>query len=158
VHFWTFPVVASAQALFVQRRSKYTSDWAHQATTNCAKLSYPYRIGGLQDCPTGAFTLMAIIPVDLRIKLLIKNSALRLYRLPRASELLKRLVEGWPSHLPADLSLPCSPPRNCPTCPRLTTMAQLVPTHGPRLRTHAAPLEPQQLGRPTHPRHQSPTW
>ncbi|KAH9968524.1 hypothetical protein BGW80DRAFT_657070 [Lactifluus volemus] len=63
----------------------------------------------------------------------------KLYRLPRKSQLLKRLGEGWSSHLPADLSLPSSPLRNCPTCSRLTAMAQLIPTHGPRLRTRAAP-------------------
>ena len=83
--------------------------------------------------------LIAILPFDLRIQMLMKNSALRLYRLPRESQLLKRLGGPWSSPREGDLPLPCTPARNRRVHTRLTALAQLVPPDGPRLRPHALP-------------------
>ncbi|KAI0248151.1 hypothetical protein BJV78DRAFT_1334564 [Lactifluus subvellereus] len=82
---------------------------------------------------------MAILPMDLHLNLLMKNSALRLYRLPRESQLLKRLGGEWSGPREGDLPLPCTPARNRCTHTRLTALAQLAPADGPRLRPHALP-------------------
>jgi hypothetical protein len=80
---------------------------------------------------------MAIYPIDICVELLIKNSTLRLYGLPCSSQLLKRLGRDWSSATEVDLPLPCLPARNCPAHSHLTELANLVPTHSPRLLPHA---------------------
>jgi hypothetical protein len=54
--------------------------------------------------------LLAILPFGLRIQMLMKYSALRLYRLPRESQLLKRLGDPWSSPREGDLPSPAPPP------------------------------------------------
>ena len=52
--------------------------------------------------------LMAIPPIRLQLEVLMKSYALRLYRLPRESQLLKRLGGEWSCQREGGLSLPCS--------------------------------------------------
>jgi hypothetical protein len=87
--------------------------------------------------------LMAIYPIDIHIKLLMKNSALRLYRLPRNSQPLKCLGANWSSYSKNDLPLLCTAPYYRVTHSQLITLACLVLSLGPRLRPHT--LAPWQL-------------
>ena len=50
--------------------------------------------------------LLNILPMDLRLNMIVQNSALRLYRVPKDSQLLKRLGGAWHSPTTDDLPLP----------------------------------------------------
>ncbi len=58
--------------------------------------------------------LLSILPVDLRFDMLTKTYALRLYRLPPASQPLKWLQGPWPELTANDLPL-STPQRNWKT-------------------------------------------
>ena len=55
--------------------------------------------------------LMGIMPIDLRISILIKNAALRLYRLPPNSQLIARAPGPWGQPRAGLIPLPVLPPR-----------------------------------------------
>jgi hypothetical protein len=75
--------------------------------------------------------LLTILPIKLRLDMLIQNTALRLYRAPKGSQLLRRLGVAWQSPTPGDLPLPS------PNRPRAKTtlraLAARVPVNGPRV-------------------------
>lgn len=79
---------------------------------------------------------LRIFPMHIRLTMLTKTSALRLYRLPKQSQLLCRLPEPW--HIPTPDDLPSSVParqRKAGTKPRpspLEALASRVPANGPR--------------------------
>jgi hypothetical protein len=50
--------------------------------------------------------LLSILPMDLQLNMLTKTSALRLYRLPHASQPLKCLKGTWSEPSPNDIPLP----------------------------------------------------
>jgi hypothetical protein len=54
--------------------------------------------------------LMGIMPIDLRIRMLIKNALLRLYRLPPSSQLLTRAPGPWGPPRASLIPLPIPPP------------------------------------------------
>jgi hypothetical protein len=95
--------------------------------------------GAFRTAPRGAllhFTRM--IPMKYYIEKLTYTSALRLYRLPRASQLLRRLGPDW--YVPSQGDLPLPVPRSRvlpgkrnqrPTA--LEALAQKVPSEGPRV-------------------------
>jgi hypothetical protein len=74
--------------------------------------------------------LLNILPMDLRLDKLTQSSALRLYRLPRSSQLLRRLGEGWYQPDPTDPPLPM--PNNGRNNTALRTLAARVSSEGPR--------------------------
>ena len=55
--------------------------------------------------------LMGIMPIDLRIRILIKNAAPRLYRLPRNSQLIARAPGPWGQPRASLIPPPVLPPR-----------------------------------------------
>jgi hypothetical protein len=55
--------------------------------------------------------LLNILPMDLRLNMIVQNSALRLYRVPKASQLLKRLGGAWHTPTHNDIPIPV-PTRN----------------------------------------------
>jgi hypothetical protein len=75
--------------------------------------------------------LFTILPMDLRLDMLIQNTALRLYRAPRGSQLLLRLGGLWHTPGPNDFSLP-APNRGRATT-TLHALAARVPVNGPRV-------------------------
>ena len=75
--------------------------------------------------------LLTILPMDLRLNLLTQNTALRLYRAPSGSQLLRRLGGDWHAPSPTDLPLP-APIRNRATT-TLRALAARVPVSGPRI-------------------------
>jgi len=76
--------------------------------------------------------------------MLTQNSALRLYRLPKTSQLLRRLGEGWHQPTPKDPPLPMLNNAGCVTT--LRTLVARVPADGPRISQY-----------PTLP-HDAPQW
>ena len=95
---------------------------------------------------------LRIFPMHIRINMLTKTSALRLYRLPNQSQLLCRLGSDW--HKPSQDDLP-SPVRAIPPKPGprarispLEALARRVPAAGPRCNELAvAPWEAPNWGR-----------
>ena len=75
--------------------------------------------------------LLTILPMDLRLNLLTQNTALRLYRAPSGSQLLRRLGGDWHTPSPRDFPLP-APIRNGATT-TLRALAARVPPKGPRI-------------------------
>ena len=75
--------------------------------------------------------LLTILPMDVRLTLLLKNTALRLYKVPRESQLLARLGDAWHTPSPNDLPLPT--PNRASASTTLRTLAARVPPNGPRL-------------------------
>ena len=69
--------------------------------------------------------------MDLRLNLLTQNTALRLYRAPSGSQLLRRLGGAWHTPSPNDPALP-APIRNGATT-TLRALAARVPPGGPRI-------------------------
>jgi hypothetical protein len=53
---------------------------------------------------------MAILPIDLRLRLLVKNMALRLYKIPLNSQLMARVPGLWGNPKPGLPPLPVTPP------------------------------------------------
>ena len=85
-----------------------------------------------------------ILPMDLHIQKIVDNSALCLYRLPRASQLLKRLGEPWSSPSLEDHPLPTLV--QCKVKTPLRMLAEQVKASGPRINIY--PATPQD----------APTW
>ena len=75
--------------------------------------------------------LLNILPMDLRLNTILKSTALRLYKVPKGSQLLKRLGSTWHSASPDDLPLPASNRRSIKTT--LRSLAARVPASGPRI-------------------------
>jgi hypothetical protein len=75
--------------------------------------------------------LLNVLPMDLRLTMLVQNTALRLYRAPKGSQLLKRLGGAWHTPIPEDIPLPV-PTRNSVKT-TLRDLAARVPTNGPRI-------------------------
>jgi hypothetical protein len=74
--------------------------------------------------------LLNIFPMDLRLTMLTQNTALCLYKLPRDSQLLIRLGEGWNVPSPGDPPLPT--PNNKRAKTSLRALADRVQVNGPR--------------------------
>ena len=87
--------------------------------------------------------LLNILPMDLRLTMIVQNSALRLYRAPQESQLLKRLGGAWHTPNPDDIPLPIPTRNNVKTT--LRDLAARVPVSGPRI--EAFPEIP--IGAPT---------
>ncbi|KAH9954195.1 hypothetical protein BC827DRAFT_1244281 [Russula dissimulans] len=69
--------------------------------------------------------------MDLRLDKTITNAALRLYRLPSANQLFRRLGDGWHNPKQEDLTLPTPERAEAKTTLRL--LAAKVPAEGPRI-------------------------
>ena len=69
--------------------------------------------------------------MDLRLDLLIQNTARRLYKAPGSSQLLRRLGPTWHTPSPSDFPLPTVARRRMVTT--LRTLAARVPAGGPRI-------------------------
>ena len=87
--------------------------------------------------------LLNILPMDLRLKMIVQNSALRLYRVPKESQLLRRLGDTW--HTPTADDAPLPAPIGCEVKTTLRELAARVPANG--LRIEAFPEIPP--GAPT---------
>jgi Reverse transcriptase (RNA-dependent DNA polymerase)/Endonuclease-reverse transcriptase len=75
--------------------------------------------------------LLNIFPMDLRLSLHTQNTALRLYKLPRDSQLLIRLGDGWHTPSPNEPTLPTPNNRRAKTS--LHALAARVQANGPRI-------------------------
>jgi hypothetical protein len=75
--------------------------------------------------------LLNILPMELRLNMIVQDAALRLYRAPKESQLLKRLGGAWHTPTPDDLPLPV-PIRNAVRT-TLRNLAARVPAQGPRI-------------------------
>jgi hypothetical protein len=83
--------------------------------------------------------LLSILPIDLQLNMLTKTYTLRLYRLPRASQPLKRLQEPWSEKTAKDLPLPAPQWKSAKTA--LKWLASCVLAKGLHIETF--PLAPQ---------------
>lgn len=75
--------------------------------------------------------LLNIFPMDLRLKMLTQNTALRLYRLPKDSQLLIRLGDSWHTPSPEDMPLPTPNRKGAKTS--LRSLAAGISPNGPRI-------------------------
>jgi hypothetical protein len=75
--------------------------------------------------------LLSILPMDLRLTMLTQNSALRLYKVSKESQLLRRLGGDWHTPQPHDFPLPT--PNNDGAHTALRSLAARVPAKGPHL-------------------------
>jgi Reverse transcriptase (RNA-dependent DNA polymerase) len=75
--------------------------------------------------------LLNILPMDLRLNMIVQNSALRLYRASKESQLLKRLGGAW--HIPSSDDLPLLAPIRSNVKTTLRDMAARIPANGPRI-------------------------
>ena len=66
--------------------------------------------------------------MDLRLKMIVQNSALRLYRVPKESQLLRRLGDTW--HTPTANDAPLPAPIGCEVKTTLRELAARVPANG----------------------------
>jgi hypothetical protein len=95
--------------------------------------------GAFRTAPRGALLhITCMIPMKYYIEKLTYTSALRLYRLPQASQLLHRLGPDWyvPSQGDLPLPVPCSgvlPGKRNQRPTALEALAQKVPSEGPRV-------------------------
>lgn len=87
--------------------------------------------------------LLNILPMDLRLTMIVQNSALRLYRAPNESQLLKRLGGAWHTPTAGDIPLPVPIENEIKTT--LRKLADRVPVSGPRVE----PFPEIPLGAPT---------
>ena len=95
--------------------------------------------GAFRTAPCEALChITRMLPMKQYAEKLTYTSALRLYRLPRASQLLRRLGPNW--HAPGHGDLPMPVPQNLPKrgrgkqCPTvLEALALRVPSHGPKV-------------------------
>lgn len=87
--------------------------------------------------------LLNILPMGLRLNMIVQNSALRLYRAPKESQLLRRLGGAWHTAAHDDPPLPVPLRQSVKTT--LRNLAARVPPSGPRIQ--AFPEIP--LGAPT---------
>ena len=87
--------------------------------------------------------ILAILPIKTRSHMLLLNAALRFCRLPRESQVLKRLEtawEGWTSPTEQDLPLPVPVTWRTNFTTTLTGLArQFIPESTVRVRPHATP-------------------
>ena len=89
-------------------------------------------LGSFRTAPREALHhLLTVFPMDLRLNMIIKNTALHLYRAPKDSQLLRRLGSTWHVPTPEDLPLP-APARNKAKT-TLRSLAARVPSTGPRI-------------------------
>ena len=87
--------------------------------------------------------LLTILPMDLRLKLLTQSTALRLYKVPKESQLLLRLGGDWHTSRPSDLPLPT--PNRTRAVTTLRALAASVSPNGPRI----DPFPDMPLGAPS---------
>ncbi len=99
--------------------------------------------GAFHTAPREALLEMTrMLPMRHHLEKLTCTSALRLYRLPRASQLLRRLGPAWYVPAPGDLGLPVLSLRAAGRAKpsSLLALAHFVPANGPRV--HASILAP----------------
>ena len=75
--------------------------------------------------------LLTILPMDLRLTMLIQNTALCLYKAPAGSQTLIRLGTSWHTPSPNDLPLPAPIRERASTT--LRALAARIPAEGPRI-------------------------
>ena len=75
--------------------------------------------------------LLTILPMDLRLDTLTQNTALRLYRAPKGSQLLQRLGENW--HPPSPNEPPLPTPTRKKAVTTLCALAKRAHPDGPRV-------------------------
>jgi hypothetical protein len=103
--------------------------------------------GAFRTAPREALLqITRMIPMRFFLEKLSHTSALRLYRLPRSSQLLRRLGPRWYAPRPGDLPLPVPTPANRPQPnsiarqpTSLEELAARVPSDGPRIDVTAIP-------------------
>jgi len=76
--------------------------------------------------------LLTILPMDLRLNMIVQNAALRLYKLPMGSQLLRWLGGNW--YTPGQDDLPLPTPNNRNINMTLCALAAHVPVGGPCIR------------------------
>ena len=90
--------------------------------------------GSFRTAPRDALHhLLTILPIDLRLNMFVQNTALRLYKVPRDSQLLIRLGGAWHTPLPNDPPTPVPVPTRARTKTTLSALAARVPAKGPRI-------------------------
>jgi hypothetical protein len=72
-------------------------------------------------------------PMDLRLDMMVKNSALRLYRLLSTNQLFRRIGNGWHNPEPDEPPLPTSTPNQDGTNTTLHLLAAKAPVNVPRI-------------------------
>ena len=95
--------------------------------------------GAFRTAPCEPLThITRMLPMEQYVEKLTHTSALRLYRLPRVSQLLRRLGPDWYSPRPGDNALVV--PENLPSRGKskqrptvLEALARRVPSHGPKV-------------------------
>ena len=70
--------------------------------------------------------------MNLRLNMIVQNSVIRLYRVPKGSQLLKRLGGAW--HIPDPNDLPLPAPIGNGVKTTLRELAARVPANGPRIK------------------------
>ena len=75
--------------------------------------------------------LLTIFPMEVRLNMLLQNSALCLYKVPQESQLLRCLKGEWHTPDPSDPPLPT--PNNNNAASTLCKLAAYVPANGPHI-------------------------
>jgi len=75
--------------------------------------------------------LLTILPVDLRLTMLTQNMAIRLYKVLKESQLLRRLKGNW--YMPQPHNPPLPTPNNHRAHTTLCSLAARVSVKGPRI-------------------------
>lgn len=76
--------------------------------------------------------LLNILPMNLWLNMIVQNFMIRLYRVPKASQLLKRLEGAWHTPDPNDLPLPAPIGNKVKTT--LHKLATRVLANGPHIK------------------------
>ena len=77
--------------------------------------------------------LLAILPMSLRLDMLIQSTALRLYKAPGNSQLLRRLGPAWHTPGPPTPDAPLPTPIRAGTATTLRNLASKAPPGGPHI-------------------------
>ena len=123
------------QLWYVQGRSKGLIKQTQKVQNQMVRMV----AGAFRTAPCEPLThITRMLPMEQYVEKLTHTSALRLYRLPRMSQLLRRLGPDWYSPRPGDnaLVVPENMPsrgksKQCPTV--LEALARRVPSHGPKV-------------------------
>ena len=123
------------QLWYVQGRSKGLIKQTQKVQNQMVRMV----AGAFRTAPCEPLThITRMLPMEQYVEKLTHTSALRLYRLPRASQLLRRLGPDWYSPRPGDNALVV--PENMPSWGKskqrptvLEALARRVPSHGPKV-------------------------